>query len=149
MELEKPRVQGKAGDFAELLRASVLHSSSAWGLWAQRRNQAAEPKAFLSVQHRPDTPGSEMAGTCDDKTDLLTYMSAEWELFPGINSSLSENKRLHIWGRVCLPKRTYAFSLCNHLLDIFKSKLLFISLELGLQSLSQREQDRKKKGSSS
>lgn len=43
----------------------------------------------------------------------------------------------------------YTFSLCNHLLDIFKSKLLFISLELGLQSLSQREQDRKKKGGSS
>lgn len=40
---------------------------------------------------------------------------------------------------------SYTFSLCNRLLNIFKSKLLFISLELGLQSLSQREQDRKKK----
>ena len=40
---------------------------------------------------------------------------------------------------------SYTFSLCNHLLNIFKSKLLFISLELGLQSLSQREQDGKKK----
>lgn len=47
VELEKPRVQGKAGDFAELLRASVLHSSSAWGLWAQRRDRQQSQKAFL------------------------------------------------------------------------------------------------------
>ena len=35
---------------------------------------------------------------------------------------------------------SYTFSLCNHLLGIFKSKLFFISLELGLQSLWEREQ---------
>lgn len=104
VESEKPRVQGKAGDFAELLRASVLHSSSAWGLWAQRRDRQQSQKAFLQraaqTRHARLRDGRHVRR---QNPVLLTYMSTECELeHHGINSSLSENKRLHIWGRVCL-----------------------------------------------
>lgn len=100
----RPRVQGKAGHFAELLRASVLHPSSAWGLWAQRRDRQRSPKAFL-----PRATQTRHARLRDGRHAwrqnpvLLTYMSTECELeYHGIHSSLSENKRPHIWGRVCL-----------------------------------------------
>lgn len=83
--------------FAELLRASVHHSSSAWGLWAQEGDMQPSQKVFLPRATHTDKPGSEPAGVWDGKTQSCWRMyqqNASWSTMELTTDSLSENTRL-------------------------------------------------------
>ena len=103
--LESPlrRQRSPRVHFAELLRASVHHSSSAWGLWAQERATQHSQKVFLPRATQKDKPGSETAGVCDGKTQFCWRMyqqNVSWGTMELITDSLSENTRLYIWAKL-------------------------------------------------